>query len=71
MKKATTKRDRKYGKKNNDGIEIEKPDKQVKVMVDYAYIMKFKNTKEAEAYITKQNRKCKKSGLPPASYIFV
>lgn len=73
MKKATSKRDRKYGKKNNDGVKVSKStnDRIVKVMRDYDTILKFKNMKEARAYINKENKEADSRGLPRASLIII
>jgi len=73
MKKATKKRERKYGKKNEDGIRITEnsAERVVKVMVDYAHIMKFKNKGDADAFINKTNRESERTGATPTSFIFL
>jgi len=73
MKKATSKRDRKYGKKDSDGIKIKEaePDKIVRIMVDYGNVMKFKNNKEAQAFISKHNKEAERTGTPKPSFIVI
>jgi hypothetical protein len=73
VKKATTKRERKYGKKNEDGIRTSKntDERVVKLMVDYSYIMKFKNKKEAEAFINKIKKEAEEKGQRPTSFIYI
>jgi len=73
MKKATSKRDRKYGKKNEEGIKVSNGAKErvVKLMVDHAHIMKFKNMKEAKAFINKTNKESERTGAHPTSFIFI
>ena len=73
VKKATTKRERKYGKKTEEGVRVTKNTKEriVKVMVDHSYIMKFKNKKEADAYINKSKKEAEERGHPPTSFVFL
>ena len=73
MKKATTKRERKYGKKNQDGVRVSKNTEEriVKVMVDYGMILKFKNMDEAQAHINKSNKEAKENGSPPTSFVIL
>jgi len=72
MKKATTKRERKYGKKKED-IEAEKPkpEIQVRVVVDGASILNFRNKHQADAYIKKQRDEAKAKNRMPTSYVFL
>ena len=73
MKKATSKRDRKFGKKDENNMKISKDSSErvVKVMVDYYTILKFKKLKEAEAYINKQHKESDQSGRPRTSFIIM
>lgn len=73
MKKATTKRERKYGKKTEDGIRITKTSNEriVKVMVDHYTILKFNDTDEAKAYIKRKRDEEEEKGTPPTSYIIL
>ena len=68
-----TKRERKYGKKDEDGIKVSKAseDRITKVIVDHAFIMKFKNMKEAKAFINKDNKESERTGNVPTSFIFI
>ena len=69
MKKATTKRERKYGKKITDLKEDVAVD--IKVMVDYAHVMKFKSIEQAQKFIDKKNKEADKANRPRASFIFI
>lgn len=73
MKKSTSKRERKFGKKNEDGIKISKDSSErvVKVMVDGFSIMTFKNIKEAEVYINKQHKEAERLHRPQTSYVII
>ena len=73
VKKATTKRERKYGKKNENGIRTTETSKErvVKVMVENAYIMKFKSLKEAKVYINKSKKEAEERGHPSPSFVFI
>ena len=69
MKKATTKRERKYGKKIEESKT--KEPSEVKVMVDYYSIIKFKTLDAAKAFIDKKTKEAKESNRAPASYIIL
>lgn len=81
MKKATTKRERKYGKRNEDGVVEKAPSKketftkgnskEVKVMVDYAMIIKFKTKDEANEYIDKKKKEAVEKNRRPSSYVII
>ena len=73
MKKATSKRERKYGKKNEDGVRVSETvdERVVKVMVDHYSILKFKNRDEAEKFINKRKKEAEARGLPETSYIYL
>ena len=78
MKKATKKRDRKYGKKAEDIVEevvkkkkVKKQQSEVKVMVDYAMIRKFPSREDAKKYIEKQHKEADKANRSRASYVFI
>ncbi len=74
MKKATTKRERKYGKKSEDGtIEKKpvKPRKKVRLIVDGYSILEFKTRKEAEAYIESKNAQADEKRQHRASFVFM
>lgn len=72
IKKATTKRERKYGKKVEDYEDRkEKPDKEVRLMIDGYSILKFKNRKAAEAYIERKSKEAIHKRRRPASFIFL
>ncbi len=73
MKKATSKRERKYGKKDAEGLRVSETSKEriVKVMVDFGCILKFKNREEADKYINKQRKEAEDRGQPETSYIFI
>jgi hypothetical protein len=73
MKKATSKRDRKYGKKDEEGIKITKDSSErvVKLMVDHGYIMQFKNMKEAQAFMNKINKESERTGTPQTSFVII
>ena len=69
-KKATTKRQRKYGKKVEDYPE-RAPDEKVKLMVDGYTVMTFKNKQAANAYIEKKNKESAAKRKRPTSFIFL
>lgn len=73
MKKATSKRERKYGKKNDNDIKIKKaePEKIVRLMVDYGTIVKFKNKSEADSFIKKHNEEADRKGLPKPHFVIM
>jgi len=70
MKKATTKRERKYGKKEPTG-DNKKPEEPVKVMVDYYTILNFKSISSAQAFISRKRKEEKEKGSPETSYIII
>lgn len=74
MKKATSKRERKYGKKDSEeGTQVVSPPrgKKVKVMVDGYQILEFKSLGEANEYINRKTKQAIKSRREPASFIFL
>jgi hypothetical protein len=73
VKKATSKRDRKYGKKDENGTVVKKaePDKIVRIMVDYGHIMKFKNNQEAQAFMNKINKEAERTGMAKTSFVII
>lgn len=86
MKKATTKRDRKYGKKDENDSEVAKPAKRAvkkpkvldkdktgvfKLMVDYAHIIKFKTQREREDFIKEHDEESKRTRKTKTSFIIV
>jgi len=73
MKKATTKRERKYGKKNKEDDGSQKRPKQepVKVMVDFASVVKFSNRKMADLFISKLKKEAAERGHPEPSCIIL
>ena len=84
MKKATSKRERKYGKSIEDEVAkkpIESKKKEVKVkkdikgkvrvMVDYAMILKFDNIELAKAHIRNSNNESKEKGYLPTSFVIL
>ena len=75
MKKATKKRDRKYGKKEEDIIEEVKVKKQrkekVKVMVDYGMLREFPSRELADKYINRQHKEADKANRPRTSFIYI
>lgn len=82
MKKATSKRERKYGKKHvEDEVKSKtkvykkkktkvKP-KKIKVMIDYAYIREFKDEVEADEFINKQYEKADKLKRSRPSFVYL
>lgn len=70
MKKATSKRERKYGKKP-DETPKEDPKRKVKVMVDGYNILTFKNEIEAHEYINKKHEEAKSKHRPLTSFIIL
>ena len=80
-KKATTKRERKYGKKDEDGIQVKKPRNRgrgsskktgkVRLMVDGYTVLTFKSREEAEEYIEAKNAKSREKRQRLASFIFL
>lgn len=75
MKKATKKRDRKYGKKPEEVIEEVKVKKQkkekVKLMIDYGMVREFPSRELAEKFIKKQHKEADKSNRPKSSFIYI
>lgn len=73
MKKATTKRERKYGKKDEEGFQTKKPAKRekVKLMIDGYTIMEFNTRKLAESFISKRLKESAEKNQRPASFIFL
>lgn len=71
MKKATSKRERKYGKKKNDEPIKEAKKEPVKVIVDYGTVVKFKNLKLAEIFVDKLRKDAEKNGHQPPSCIII
>lgn len=73
MKKATSKRERKYGKQEAEptAISKEKKDKSVRVMVDGAHILKFPNRKKAEIFIKKKLKEAEELRRPEPSLIYI
>ena len=75
MKKATKKRDRKYGKKEDTIIEevvIKKKIKEkVKLMVDYGMIREFPSKAMAEKFINKQHREADSANRPRSSFQYI
>ena len=73
MKKATTKRERKNGIKDEHGIRITETSSEriVKVLVDHYTILKFKNITEANVYINKKRKEEKERNVPETSYIII
>lgn len=73
MKKATSKRDRKYGKKNEDDIKVTKETKErvVRIMVDYGMIRKFNTQQEADAFMNTTNKESDKKGMPRTSFVII
>lgn len=73
MKKATSKRERKYGKTDEDGIKRTKDSKErvVKVIVDYAHIMVFKSKKEADKFINDTNKESERTGAAKTSFVII
>ena len=68
MKKATTKRERKYGKKVED-VKEAKP--KVRLMVDGYRIVDFKDKKSADEFIKDRIEKAKEKRQKPTSYVFL
>jgi len=71
MKKATSKRERKYGKKVDDVEEKPNPTKKVKVMVDGYTILQFKDEVQANEYINKKTKEAQTKNRPAASFIIL
>ncbi|MAD98981.1 MAG: hypothetical protein Unbinned200contig1002_6 [Prokaryotic dsDNA virus sp.] len=79
MKKATSKRERKYGKKHvEDEVKSKtkvykkkKKSKKVKLMIDYAYIREFKSEAEADKFINEQNEKADKRKRSRPSFVYL
>ena len=78
MKRATKKRDRKYGKKAEDIVEevvkkkkVKKLKEKVKIMVDYAVVREFPCREDAEKYISKQHKEADKANRSRASYVYI
>lgn len=75
MKKATKKRDRKYGKSTDDAIDevvikqIKKS--KVKIMIDYSVIREFKSRSDAERFINNKHKEADKSYRPRSSFIYI
>ena len=71
MKKATSKRERKWGKKApEEPVETDKP-REVKVIVDGYSILKFKSLDRAQEYIDKKTKEAESKRRKPTSYIIV
>ena len=71
MKKATTKRERKYGKKVEDYDDSKTEEQPVKLMVDGYSLLSFKNKKLANAYIERKNKESVAKRRRLASFIFL
>lgn len=71
MKKATTKRERKYGKKVEDYKDSKTDEQPVKLMVDGYNVIQFKNKKLANAYIERKHKESLSKRRRPASFIFL
>ncbi len=75
MKKATTKRERKYGKKEEkivEEVKIKKKKKErVTVMVDYGMIRYFPCKEDADKFINKKHKEADKANRPRSSFIFI
>ena len=75
MKKATKKRDRKYGKKEEEVIEeviIKKKKKEkVKLLIDYGMLREFPSRADADIFINKQNKEADKANRPRTSFTFI
>ena len=74
VKKATTKRERKYGKKNEEGVKTKAPsrkERSVRLIVDGYTILKFPSLKAAQAYIDKENKISAAKRQKPTSFVFL
>lgn len=75
MKKATTKRERKYGKTEEKIIEEAEMLKEINVsvilMIDYGSVIRFENRKEAEAWIDKKHKESDQALRPRSSFTFI
>lgn len=73
MKKATSKRERKYGKKNEDDIKTSKDsiERCTKVIVDGYTILKFDSREKAVIYIKKKHKEAEESYSPKTSYVII
>ena len=71
VKKATSKRERKYGKKNTEEKVEEKKPIPVKVIVDGYRVLNFKSISLAEEYINKKNKEADRLRRKPTSFIIV
>lgn len=73
IKKATSKRERKYGKKNEEGLKVSKPskkEKKVKLMVDGFSIMEFDNRALADKYIADRIEAAEAKRQRPPNFTF-
>lgn len=79
MKKAvTTKRERKYGKKETKVIEEvvkkkerKKKEQEVTVMVDYGMIRKFPSKAKAEIFINNNHKEADEARRPRSSFTYI
>lgn len=78
LKKATSKRERKYGKKDETGVQTKRPAKRekkkvvpVKVIVDGYQILEFPSRAKADEFITAKKKIEHDKRLKPTSYVFI
>ncbi len=74
MKKATSKRERKYGKKDEEGVQTKRPakkEKKVQLMIDGYTIMEFSSRRAAESFIKSKEKYAKDKRQKPTSFVFL